>query len=74
MLGVLQTAFVGTVLVNAVLPVVHPRMGTPDTAANAVALIEPPGFLMLNYGRQTFLVTLIGHVAYGAIIGWAAQP
>jgi hypothetical protein len=44
-------------------------MGTFDTAANEFALIEPPGFLMRNYGRSTFLVTLAAHIAYGAIIG-----
>ena len=69
LLGILQTLFTGTVLVNILLPVVHPRMGTPETAANEIALIEPPGFLMLNYGRNTFLVTLLAHIAYGAIVG-----
>jgi hypothetical protein len=44
-------------------------MGTFDTAANQFALIEPPGFLMRNYGRNTFLVTLVAHIAYGWIIG-----
>ena len=63
--------FIATVLVNVLLPIVHPRMATPDTAADQVALIEPPGFLMLNYGRNTFLVTLAAHIAYGAIVGWA---
>ena len=53
LLGALHALFVSTVLVNVLLPVVHPRMGTPDTAANEVALVEPPGFLMLNYGRST---------------------
>jgi hypothetical protein len=67
--GALHALFASTVLVNVLLPVVHPRMGTPETAANEVALIEPPGFLMLNYGRNTFLVTLAAHVAYGAIVG-----
>ena len=46
-----------------------PRMATPDTAANEITLIEPPGFLMLNYGRNTFLVTLAAHVVYGALVG-----
>jgi hypothetical protein len=27
--------------------------------------------MMLNYGRSTFAVTLLAHMAYGAIIGWA---
>ena len=67
--GALHALFLSTVLVNVLLPMVHPRMGTPDTAANEVALIEAPGFLMLNYGRNTFLVTLAAHVAYGAIVG-----
>ena len=73
LLGTVQALFVSTVLVNAILPVVHPRLGTPETAANQVALIEPPGFLMLNYGRRTFLITLTAHILYGAIVGWTAR-
>jgi hypothetical protein len=69
LLGALHAVFVATVLVNVLLPVVHPRIGTPETAANEIALIEPPGFLMLNYGRNTFLITLVAHIAYGAIVG-----
>jgi hypothetical protein len=73
LIGAAHALFVSTVLVNVLLPVVHPRIGTPDTAANEIALIEPPGFLMLNYGRSTFLITLLSHMAYGAIVGWAAR-
>jgi hypothetical protein len=73
LVGALHAVFVATVLVNVLLPVVHPRIGTPETAANEIALIEPPGFLMLNYGRNTFLITLLAHVAYGAIVGWAIR-
>jgi hypothetical protein len=69
LVGALHAVFVATVLVNVLLPVVHPRMGTPETAANEIALIEPPGFLMLNYGRNTFLITLLAHIAYGGIVG-----
>jgi hypothetical protein len=71
--GALHALFVCTVVVNVLLPVVHPRIGTPETAVNEIALIEPPGFLMLNYGRSTFLITLAAHVAYGAIVGWAVR-
>lgn len=70
--GALQALFISTVLVNELLPVIHPRMATFDTAANQFALIEPPGFLMRNYGRNTFLVTLAAHVAYGAVVGAVA--
>jgi hypothetical protein len=73
LLGVVHAFFISTVLVNVLLPIVHPRIGTPDTAANEVALLEPPGFLMLNYGRNTFLVTLAAHVVYGAIVGWTIR-
>ena len=69
LLGALQAVFTATIVVNELLPVVHPRMATVDTAANRYALIEPPGFLMRNYGRSTFLVSLVAHIAYGAIIG-----
>jgi hypothetical protein len=69
LLGGLHAIFTATVLVNVLLPVVHPRMATADTAANDITLIEPPGFLMLNYGRSTFIVTLVGHVVYGALVG-----
>lgn len=68
-LGVLHGLFAGTALVNVLLPVVHPRMGTPFTAAGSTPLLEPPGFLMLNYGRSTPLVVLVAHAAYGAIVG-----
>ena len=42
-------------------------------AANDVALIEPRGFLMLNYGRSTFLINFAAHVAYGIIVGLAVR-
>ncbi len=67
--GLFHGVFAGTVLVNAILPVVHPLMGTPATAADAAPLLEPPGFMMVNYGRGTVVVSLLAHVAYGAIIG-----
>jgi hypothetical protein len=73
LLGTVHGLFVATVLVNVLLPIVHPRIGTPETSAAEIALLEPPGFLMLNYGRSTLFLTLIGHVLYGAIIGWAAR-
>ena len=68
LLGALQAFFTATVLVNELLPVVHPRMATTNTSANEYALIEPPGFLMRNYGRNTFLVMLAAHIAFGTII------
>jgi hypothetical protein len=60
--------FTGTVLINVLLPLVHPRMGTPHSDAGTVALLEPPGFLARNYGLRTPAVSLLAHVAYGTII------
>jgi hypothetical protein len=68
-LGVLHALFAGTALVNVLLPAVHPRMGTGFTAAGSAPLLEPPGFLLLNYGPRTFVATLAVHVAYGSIVG-----
>jgi len=67
--GLVHALFAGTVLVNVLLPLVHPRMGTPFTAAKATPLLEPPGFMLLNYGRATPVVTILAHMAYGAIVG-----
>jgi hypothetical protein len=69
LLGLVHGLFAGTALVNVLLPVVHPRMGTGFDAAGSAPLLEPPGFLLRNYGRQTPLATLVSHVAYGAIVG-----
>jgi hypothetical protein len=68
-LGVLHSLFLGTVGVNVLLPAVHPRMGGSDTTFESSPLLEPPGILMLNYGRRTPLVSLVAHMVYGAIIG-----
>jgi len=67
--GLIHAFFAASALVNVLLPVVHPRMGTDFTAAGSSPFLEPPGFLLLNYGRQTPVVTVIAHIAYGAIVG-----
>jgi hypothetical protein len=69
LLGLLHGLFAGTALVNILLPVVHPRMGTGFDAAGQHPLLEPPGFMLINYGRQTPLATIVSHIAYGAIVG-----
>ena len=73
LLGLLHGVVSTTALVNVLLPVVHPRMGSTLTAADSSPLLEPPGFLMRNYGRGTPVVALLAHVAYGAIVGGFAS-
>jgi hypothetical protein len=48
---------------------VHPRIGTRWSAAEETPILEPPGFLMRNYGGRTVLGNVIAHVACGAIVG-----
>jgi len=67
--GLVHGLFASTALVNILLPLVHPRMGSPLTGAGTSALLEPPGFLMLNYGPRTPVANLVAHVAYGTIVG-----
>ena len=67
--GLAHAAFAGTTLVNVLLPAVHPRMGTRATSARSTPLLEPPGFMLINYGRQTPVVIVLAHLAYGMIVG-----
>jgi hypothetical protein len=71
--GLLHGVVAATALVNVLLPVIHPRMGSTLSAADSRPLLEPPGFLMLNYGRGTPIATLLAHIAYGAIVGGFAS-
>jgi hypothetical protein len=72
--GFVHALFAGTALVNILLPAVHPRMGTPLSAADSTPLLEPPGVMLLNYGRGTPIVTTLAHLAYGAIVGAFIHP
>ena len=67
--GLLHGVVSATALVGVLLPVVHPRMGSTLSAADSSPLLEPPGFLMRNYGRGTLIATLLAHIAYGAFVG-----
>jgi hypothetical protein len=76
LLGLIHALFAGVALVNILLPAVHPRMGTGFDAAGSAPLLEPPGFMLVNYGRETPLAMIVSHIVYGAIVGgfsaWAA--
>lgn len=76
LLGLIHALFAGTALVNILLPAVHPRMGTGFDAAGSAPLLEPPGFMLVNYGRETPVAMIVSHIVYGAIVGgfsaWAA--
>jgi hypothetical protein len=67
------TGFCHAMLVLAfvvpVLPSIHPRMVTSYRGPEPTGLLEPPGFLALNYGVQTPLVAIAAHIIYGALLG-----
>jgi len=66
--GLVQGLFVLTALMP-LLPSIHPRMATEDYGPTPTRQLEPPGFLALNYGRRTPLLTLLAHLAYGVLFG-----
>jgi hypothetical protein len=73
LIGLLHGIVSATALVNNLLPAVHPLMGSALSAADSSPLLEPPGFLLRNYGRGSPISTLLAHIAYGAIVGGLAS-
>lgn len=51
------------------LPGLHPRMVSEYFGPAPNRRLQPPGFMALNYGRRTPVITVVAHVMYGAIIG-----
>jgi hypothetical protein len=60
-------------LIIPALPSIHPRMASERTGLQ-FAVLEPPALFAQNYGRRTVAVTLLAHVAYGAILGGFLRP
>jgi len=73
LLGVLHGA-VALLVIVPLLPGVHPHMASERAGLSAGAALEPPGLLALNYGRETPLVTMVAHVAYGVALGLLLGP
>jgi hypothetical protein len=51
------------------LPHIHPRMASEFDGPDPTRMLEPPGFLGLNYGRRTPIITLLAHILFGLILG-----
>lgn len=67
-IGFVHASFVlsaGLMILNSI----HPRMARPNQGPTPVRVLEPPGFLALNYGKGTPIVTLLAHLIYGGILG-----
>ena len=70
--GAIHALFVLTIGM-AVLPGLHPFMVSEYSGPTPNRVLQPPGFLALNYGRGTPVVTIAAHIVYGAIIGGLYQ-
>ena len=66
--GLVHALFVLAVLMP-IIPGMHPRMVSEYYGPTPNRRLQPPGFLALNYGYRTPFVTLLAHLAYGAILG-----
>ncbi len=66
--GFVHASFVLTVGMP-IIPALHPRMVSEYFGPTPNRQLQPPGFLALNYGRRTPLVTVAAHLLYGAILG-----
>jgi hypothetical protein len=76
-LGALFGAFHGLVALTLIVPLVpgiHPRMASERGGPELDAVLEPPGLLALNYGRETPAVALVAHVVYGVLLGIFLTP
>ena len=76
-LGALFGAFHGfavLTIVVSLLPGAHPRMASERSGPSLDAVLEPPGLLGLNYGRETPAVTMLAHVIYGTLLGAFLSP
>ena len=71
-LGLIHGLFL-LVCVIPVLPFIHPRMASEHHGVTRLRQLEPPGFLAMNYGYQTPLVTLLAQGVYGSVLGACIQ-
>lgn len=67
-IGLVHGLFVTLAGMN-LIPSMHPRMANEQQGPSPTRQLQPPGFLALNYGRRTPLVTIAAHLVYGAVLG-----
>jgi uncharacterized membrane protein YagU involved in acid resistance len=52
-----------------ILPGIHPRMASETHGPSATRMLEPPGFMGLNYGLSTPVSVFVTHAIFGIIMG-----
>jgi hypothetical protein len=76
-IGTLAGAMHGLLVLILLLPVlqdVHPRMARMDQGPDPTPMLQPPGFLALNYGSRTPAITFLAHIVYGGIVAFFYPP
>jgi len=67
-IGAIHGLFVLTIGIP-IIPGLHPRMANEATGPEPTRDLQPPGFMALNYGQQTAIVTMVAHMIFGTILG-----
>lgn len=67
-MGIVHGAFVLMAAMPA-MPGIHPHMASMYRGPSARNLLEPPGFLALNYGIRTPIAVMVAHAVFGAVLG-----
>jgi hypothetical protein len=73
-IGGLLHGLVMLVIILPLLPGIHPRMASERAGPTPTRLLQPPGFLGLNYGHRTPIIGLAGHILYGCVLGLFYSP
>jgi hypothetical protein len=68
LIGLVHSGFVLSAGLQ-IMTAVHPRMARSHQGPTPTRLLEPPGFLALNYGTGTPLATILAHLIYGSVLG-----
>ncbi len=67
-IGLFHGLFVLMVTMS-LMPGLHPRMASEQHGPESGNLLEPPGFMALNYGKRTPIAVMFSHLVFGAVLG-----
>jgi hypothetical protein len=67
-IGFVHAAFVLTAGLQ-IVNYLHPRMARPYQGPTPTRHLQPAGFLALNYGKGTPLISFLAHLIYGGVLG-----
>jgi hypothetical protein len=65
----LAHALLMLVVIMSLMPGLHPRIASEQHGPTAKRMLEPPGFMGMNYGIRTPVSVVLSHLAFGMILG-----